>query len=39
MTTTASAQTNTKLLVALDDEGSASGDFYIDDGESITPTQ
>ena len=39
MTATASAQTNSLLLVALDDEGSASGDLYIDDGESTTPTQ
>ena len=39
MTTTALQQTNMKLLVALDDDGNASGDLYIDDGESIKPTQ
>ena len=39
MTTAESLQTDSKLLVALDDDGSASGDLYIDDGESIKPTQ
>ena len=39
MTTVESRQTNSTLLVSLDDDGSASGDLYIDDGESIKPTQ
>ena len=39
MTTVESRKTDSKLLVALDDDGSASGDLYIDDGESIKPTQ
>jgi len=39
MTTAEARQTNSKLLVALDDDGKASGDLYIDDGESIKPTQ
>ena len=39
MTTVESRQTDSKLLVALDDDGKASGDLYIDDGQSIKPTQ
>ena len=39
MTTVESRKTDSKLLVALDDDGKASGDLYIDDGESIKPTQ
>ena len=39
MTTAESRQNSSLLLVALDDDGIASGDLYIDDGESITPTQ
>lgn len=39
LTTVESRQTNSTLLVALDDDGNASGDLYIDDGESIKPTQ
>ena len=39
MTTAESRQTNSSLLVALDDDGNASGDLYIDDGESVKPTQ
>ena len=38
MTTAESRQNNSILLVALDDDGIASGDLYIDDGESIKPT-
>ena len=39
MTTAESRQNNSRLLVALDDDGIASGDLYIDDGESVMPTQ
>ena len=34
-----SQSTNSKILVAFDDDGNASGDLYIDDGDSIKPTQ
>ncbi|XP_065907370.1 uncharacterized protein [Dysidea avara] len=39
MTTTETLHTSSTLLVALDDDGSAFGDLYIDDGESIDPKQ
>ena len=39
LTTVESRQTNSKILVAFDDDGNASGDLYIDDGDSIKPTQ
>ena len=39
LTTVESRQTNHQILVALADDGTASGDLYIDDGESIKPTQ
>ena len=35
MTTTASRQTPFSLLVALDSSGSATGDLFYDDGESL----
>ena len=35
MTTTASRKNPFSLLVALDDTGSATGDMYLDDGESL----
>ena len=39
LTTAASRQTNSSLFVVFDDDGNASGDLYIDDGESVKPTQ
>ena len=39
MTTAASRNNPFSLLVALDSTGSASGDMYLDDGESLTATK
>jgi len=39
LTTYDSLNTNSTLMVALDNNGEASGDLYIDDGESVDTKQ
>jgi len=39
MTTHDSLNTDSTLMVALDGNGEASGDLYIDDGETINASQ